>query len=196
MVVVDLDDELAQVGLQAFNATRLQKRREFDLLAHHGLCLYQALRAAALHDREHVLARRSGIDRPMNLRAAGLEAFLRQRQQGVEILDGMLLDLSREPAKAVGLGELGEQQLGSFLVRGLGAPVDGHPLLGIQSDRELVNGLRLHRGINGREVRQTGFMPSGGGRRMTLVDSGRSAGPALRLSSIALATKDRRATIR
>ena len=145
MVIIDLHDEFTKVGLDRLQAVPFEETRQLDLLAHHGLRLDHASRAAVAHDAQHRLAGGLPGRRPMHLRAGSPQALLHLRQVGVEVFDRVLLDLAGEAAKAVGIAELVEEEARALLVRRLRALVDGGAFVGRQARGELVDRLG-HRG--------------------------------------------------
>src|SRR6185369_125646 len=74
----------------------------------------------------------------------GLQLGLNLRQESVEVLNRVLLNLTRELAQPVGIGELIEEELRALLVRCLRALVNGSTFVRRQRGGELIDGLKTH----------------------------------------------------
>ena len=88
-----LDDVLAQVGLDGPDAGRFEHAVQFHLLADHRLRLDDALDVVLFGDIEHVLIGLGRVLGPEHGGAPGGDLLLELDQQLVEIGDGETLDL-------------------------------------------------------------------------------------------------------
>ena len=74
LVVVELHDELAEIGLDRLDAVPLEKGAQLDLLGGHALGLDHALGAARLEDPQHRPAGLLGVGGEVHLGAVRLAA--------------------------------------------------------------------------------------------------------------------------
>ena len=121
-----------------------KERQKLDFLTDHGLGLDHLGGPAGLHDPQHRGAGLLGGCRPVHLGAVGLQLRLDLGQVGVEVLEDVLLHLAGPLAEPVGIGEMVGKQLRALFVRGLGAEIDGGPLVGGHPGRKFVDGLAGH----------------------------------------------------
>ncbi len=141
LVVVELHDELAEIGLDRLDAVAFEERAQLHLLGGHRLGLHHAPGVAALQDREHGPAGFVGVDREVNLGAVRLQAGLRALEIDVQVIERVLLDVTGEAAQAIGIGVVAEQRLGALVVSGLAADADGVPARVALRGGEGVDGL-------------------------------------------------------
>ncbi len=120
-VLVELHDELAQVGLDGLDAVALEEGAQLDLLGGHALGLHHALGAARGQDVEDGLAGRLGVGREVDLRAVRLQLRDRALEVEVQVLERVLLDRAGQAAQRVGLGVVARQRGQALVVLGLGA---------------------------------------------------------------------------
>jgi hypothetical protein len=91
LVVVELDDELAEVGLQALDAVIYQERIEVDFLGGHRLRLGEPRDAVAAEDGESFASRRRRWRRSGRY-AAGNERLLGLGEIVAEVVERVVLD--------------------------------------------------------------------------------------------------------
>ena len=101
LVVVELDDELAEVGLQALDAVFDQKRVEVDFLGRHRLGFGELGDAVALEDGENRLARVFVGGGEVDVHAAGDERLLGLGEVVAEMVERVVLDGGGELADRI-----------------------------------------------------------------------------------------------
>ena len=105
MVAVDLDDELAEIGLEDVDAGAGERGVELDLLADHRLRFHGGLRAVLPRD---VGDDRDGVVRrlgPVHVAAAGADGVIESREVVVEPRDRVRAYRARVIADAIGVLE-------------------------------------------------------------------------------------------
>ena len=103
----DLNDVFAKIGLDRFDAFRLQRGVEPDLLRDHGLALGYGFGACVAAQLEDNLARLGGIARPMNVASGRDDLPLVFFEIDVEVIEHMVLDIDRDCAQPVELRQGG-----------------------------------------------------------------------------------------
>ena len=114
-VVVELDNELSEVGLEAFDAVLDEKRVEVDFLGGHRLRLCEAGDAVAAQDRKNFLARVFGGRGEVDLHAALGECRFRFREVIAEVVERVVLDRTGKFAQRIRIGIILVQDLVAFL---------------------------------------------------------------------------------
>src|SRR6185437_7430920 len=92
ILLADLDDVLAEIGLDRRDAVLLEVIVERDLLGDHRLALGHRLGAEPLTDRQHRVARLLRRAAPMHVPALRLDVLLEGLEVEIEILEHVVLD--------------------------------------------------------------------------------------------------------
>ena len=123
-VVVELDDELAEVGLEALDAVFDEERIEVDFLGGHRLGLGQAGDAVALEDGEDGLAGVLAGGGEVDVGAARDERLFGLGEVIAEVVERVVLDGGGEFAQGVGIRIVLVEDLIAFVGAGGGAVED------------------------------------------------------------------------
>ena len=110
LVVVDLQDVFAEIGLDDGHAGGLDRVVERRLLRDHRLRLDDLAHAVAPRDLEHERVDVGRRLRPQHRRAARAARSPRRRQPGVEVVERALADRLRGVARALEVVELGDRR--------------------------------------------------------------------------------------
>ena len=101
----ELDNVLAEIRLDGFDAGALQCLVDGDLFAHHGLALGDALGTDTPADTDDDVAGVLRRARPVDFSTVGLHALLESFQIKVQILQRVLFDTTGRAAQRVELGQ-------------------------------------------------------------------------------------------
>ena len=127
-VAVELDDEFAEVGLQAFDAVFDEEGVEVDFLGRHRVGFRELCDAVLAEDGKDRLARVLVGGGKVDVDAAVGEGFLGLRQIVAEVVEGVVLDGGGEFAQRVGIRVVLVKDVVAF-VGALGRAVDDRMLL-------------------------------------------------------------------
>src|SRR5579864_3007323 len=111
-----LDDVLAEVGLDHLKAGLLEGRVECKFFRGHRLALDNAFGAAFAGDFQDIVARLGGVRGDENLASVGLEPLLELNQEFVKAVDSVLLDAARGVALVVEMGKFAADLVDVFEV--------------------------------------------------------------------------------
>ncbi|OPZ80298.1 MAG: hypothetical protein BWY77_01144 [bacterium ADurb.Bin431] len=122
-LVEELDDILAEVGLQGLDVVGTEKVVEIEFLGGQGLGLDHALHLLFAHELEDDGARLLRIPRPVDHDAVLLAVLLKELEIAVEVVEGLLFGLVGLVAELLPPGEL-FHLVGALFEGGLGRLVD------------------------------------------------------------------------
>ncbi len=106
-VVIQLDDELAQVRFQNSNARRFQRVGQPGLLGRHGFDLGAQARPVLTSDAHDDLVGLGRGGRLVHHASAGLHALDELPEVGIEMIQCVLLDVGRHVAQRIEIRHLG-----------------------------------------------------------------------------------------
>ena len=147
----ELDDVLAEVGLDDLEVRFLECLVEGDLLPHHGLALGHGAGARPPTDVDDAGSCLGRVRRPVHLPARGGDLRLEALEVEVEVREGVLLDASGRLAEGLELGQ-GVDRLSPVADEALAGAVEGEaqPLVGEGEAGPVRKAVRLgdHRPVN------------------------------------------------
>ena len=109
--MADLHDELAQIGLNHVDAGGFQGVDEVDLLADHRLGLDAALAVRTSSDADDDALGLLAVGGEVHLAAVALDVGDELLEVIVEVIQRVLLDLARERAQRIGIGQIEQPEL-------------------------------------------------------------------------------------
>ncbi len=115
--VRELDDPLAEIGLDGREAFGFERRVEMNLFGRHALRLDDARRRARAQQAQHDGARLGRVARPMHLRARALGVIGKLCQILIKMRERLVLDRARALAQAFPIVDGRDRNLAPFTER-------------------------------------------------------------------------------
>jgi len=125
LVLIDLNDVLAEIGLDGLYADRAEVVVEMNLLGDHALRFHDFFGTGLLKNIRYGATGVVGGGGIMHMRSLAFQALLRLFEIGVEVLDRVLANLAGEAAEIVGRGVIGAQDGVALLGAGRAVAADG-----------------------------------------------------------------------